>query len=124
MCPGNVCLLIQHPGGKCTDIHSVFVSLARAAGIPAREIFSLRQGKKNGQDISSWQHYWAEFYLPGYDWVPIDPADVLKNMLREKLIADAQKTKQYREYFWGDGYISYPLFENTIRQLHSVCKRP
>jgi len=62
--PGNVCLLIQQPGGKCTDIHSVFVSLARAAGVPAREIFGLRQGKKNGQDISGWQHCWAEFYLP------------------------------------------------------------
>ena len=25
--------------GKCTDINSVFVALARASGIPAREIF-------------------------------------------------------------------------------------
>jgi len=99
--PGNVCLLIQQPGGKCTDIHSVFVSLARASGVPAREIFGLRQGKKDGQDISNWQHCWAEFYLPGYDWVPVDPADVLKKMLREKLTVDDPKTKQYKDYFWG-----------------------
>jgi transglutaminase-like putative cysteine protease len=99
--PGNVCLLLQQPGGKCTDIHSVFVSLARAAGIPAREVFGLRQGKKDGQDISGWQHCWAEFYLPGYDWVPVDPADVLKKMLREKLSLDDEKTKYYRDYFWG-----------------------
>lgn len=99
--PGNVCLLLQQPGGKCTDIHSVFVSLARAAGIPAREIFGIRQSKKDGQDISGWQHCWAEFYLPGYDWVPVDPADVLKKMLKEKLTLDDTKTKQYREYFWG-----------------------
>ncbi len=99
--PGNVCLLIQQPGGKCTDIHSVFVSLARAAGVPAREIFGIRQGKKDGQDISSWQHCWAEFYLPGYDWVPVDPADVLKKMLKEKLTLSDTKTKQYQDYFWG-----------------------
>ena len=99
--PGNVCLLIEQPGGKCTDIHSVFVSLARAAGVPAREIFGLRQGKKDGQDISNWQHCWAEFYLPGYDWVPVDPADVLKKMLKEKLTLDNPKTKEYRDYFWG-----------------------
>ena len=30
--------------GKCTDINSVFVALARAAGIPAREIFGIRLG--------------------------------------------------------------------------------
>lgn len=99
--PGNVCLLLKQPGGKCTDIHSVFVALSRAAGIPAREIFGIRLGKKEGQDITTWQHCWAEFYLPGYDWVPVDPADVLKKMLKEKLELGDKKTKQYRDYFWG-----------------------
>ncbi len=99
--PGNVCLLLEQPGGKCTDIHSVFVSLSRAAGIPAREVFGIRQGKKAEQDISTWQHCWAEFYLPGYDWVPVDPADVRKMMLKEKLGLNDAKTKYYREYFWG-----------------------
>ncbi len=99
--PGNVCLLLQNPGGKCTDIHSVFVSLCRAAGVPAREIFGLRQGKKAKQNISTWQHCWAEFYLPGYDWVPVDPADVRKMMLKEKLALGDAKTQHYRDYFWG-----------------------
>jgi len=99
--PGNVCSLLERPGGKCTDIHSVFVALCRAAGVPAREVFGVRQGKKPEQNITSWQHCWAEFYLPGYDWVPVDPADVRKMMLKEKLeLADA-KTSYYREYFWG-----------------------
>ena len=30
--------------GKCTDINSVFVALARAADIPAREVFGIRLG--------------------------------------------------------------------------------
>lgn len=99
--PGDVCLLLAQPGGKCTDIHSVFIALCRAAGIPAREVFGLRQGKTDGQDITTFQHCWAEFYLPGYDWVPVDPADVLKMMLKEKLTLKDKKTKYYREYFWG-----------------------
>lgn len=99
--PGNVCLLLEKPGGKCTDIHSVFVSLCRAAGVPAREVFGIRLGKKAEEDISTWQHCWAEFYLPGYDWVPVDPADVRKMMLVEKLELADPKTKHYREYFWG-----------------------
>ncbi len=98
---GDVCLLLQTQGGKCTDIHSVFVSLCRAAGVPAREIFGIRIGKKNVQDISKWQHCWAEFYLPGYGWVPVDPADVRKLMLKKNLKLGDQGTKELREYFWG-----------------------
>jgi len=98
---GDVCALLITPGGKCTDIHSVFVALCRAAGVPAREIFGIRQGKKEVQDITKWQHCWAEFYLPGYGWVPVDPADVRKMMLTQNLKLDDQKTKDYREYFWG-----------------------
>ncbi len=103
---GDVCQLLKQPGGKCTDIHSVFVALCRAAGIPAREIFGVRLGKKDGQDISKWQHCWAEFYLPGYDWVPVDPADVRKKMLKENLELDDAGTKAYRKYFWG-GWDAY-----------------
>ncbi len=99
--PGDVCQLLTRPGGKCTDIHSVFVALCRAAGVPAREIFGIRLGKNSTVDITKWQHCWAEFFLPGYGWVPVDPADVRKKMLKEKLELGDKKTKEYREYFWG-----------------------
>ncbi len=98
---GDVCLLLANPGGKCTDIHSVFVALARASNVPAREIFGIRLGKKNLEDITQWQHCWAEFYLPGYGWVPVDPADVLKMMLTYDLTLSDQKAREYHEYFWG-----------------------
>ena len=98
---GDVEALLRRPGGKCTDIHSVFVALARAAGIPSREIFGIRLGKTDTADITRWQHCWAEFYLPGYDWVPVDPADVRKMMLRESLTLDDPRTIAYRKYFWG-----------------------
>ncbi|OGT98866.1 MAG: transglutaminase [Geobacteraceae bacterium GWB2_52_12] len=98
---GDVCALLKNPGGKCADIHSVFVALARAAGVPAREIFGIRMGKKDREDVTSWQHCWAEFYLPGYGWVPVDPADVRKAMLTENLKLSDPKTSEYRAYFWG-----------------------
>lgn len=98
---GDVCALIERPGGKCADIHSVFVSLARAAGVPAREIFGIRQGKEPVTDVTTWQHCWAEFYLPGTGWVPVDPGDVRKMMLKENLDLDDPRTREYRRYFWG-----------------------
>jgi transglutaminase-like putative cysteine protease len=98
---GDVCALLTNPGGKCADIHSVFVALARAAGVPAREVFGIRMGRKDLEDVTTWQHCWAEFYLPGYGWVPVDAADVRKAMLTENLKLDDAKTTEYRTYFWG-----------------------
>lgn len=98
---GDVLSLLEKPGGKCTDTSSVFVALARAAGVPAREIFGLRLSKKPEEDITQYQHCWAEFYLPGYGWVPVDPADVRKAMLAEKLKMEHPKAQIYKDYFWG-----------------------
>lgn len=98
---GDVCYLLIRPGGKCTDISSVFVALCRAAGVPAREVFGLRLGKQAGQDITTWQHCWSEFFLPGFGWMPADPADVLKAMLVEKLPLDSPRIIELRDYFWG-----------------------
>ena len=98
---GDVCTLLARPGGKCADISSVFVALARAARVPAREVFGLRLGRKAVVDITGWQHCWAEFYLPGTGWVPVDPADVRKMMLAQKLDLEDARTREYRRYFWG-----------------------
>lgn len=98
---GKVRHLLRTRGGKCTDIHSVFVALCRAAGVPAREIFGIRLGRKDVQDISKWQHCWAEYFQPGYGWVPVDPADVRKLMLKKNLKLDDPQTVKLRKYFWG-----------------------
>ncbi|MEJ2698891.1 MAG: transglutaminase-like domain-containing protein [Desulfuromonadales bacterium] len=98
---GDVCALLARPGGKCADISSVFVALARAAGVPARETFGIRLGKDPVTDITTWQHCWAEFYLPGTGWVSVDPADVRKMMLVKKLKLSDPQTVEYRKYFWG-----------------------
>ncbi|MDO8463905.1 MAG: transglutaminase-like domain-containing protein [Gallionella sp.] len=93
---GEVEIQITKRSGKCADISSVFVSIARAAGVPAREVFGLRLSKKDDDDITGGHHCWVEFYVPGYGWVPADPADVRRTMLMEKLeLKDAQKTIDY-----------------------------
>lgn len=77
--------------GKCADINALFVALARAAGIPARDAYGLRVAdsqlgfKSLGKagDVTRAQHCRAEFYADGYGWVPVDPADVRKVMREE-----------------------------------------
>ncbi|KEA46625.1 transcriptional regulator [Campylobacter mucosalis] len=100
--------------GKCTDINSVFVGLCRAVNIPARELFGIRVGQsrfsnemgkadENGfAKISGGQHCRAEFYLKGYGWIPVDPADVAKVRLGEKLSNTDAKLAKIREYLFGN----------------------
>lgn len=98
---GDVAALLRRPGGKCADISSIYVALARAAGVPTREVLGIRTGRKAEQDVSKWQHCWAEFFLPGYGWVPVDPADVRKAMLKQNLKIDDPKVAELRDYYWG-----------------------
>jgi len=96
---GDVEKLLVNMGGKCADIHSVFVALARASGVPAREIWGIRIPKGKSGDMTKAQHCWAEFYNPGYGWVVVDPADVRKAILEQNLTLE--KAKDLREYYFG-----------------------
>lgn len=113
---GDVPSLLNTLGGKCADIHSVYVALARAAGVPAREVFGLRLGKKDGDDITGSHHCWAEFFLPGYGWVPVDPGDVRKGMLTEQLTLESPRSAELRSYFWG-GIDPYRIKLSSGRDL-------
>ena len=98
---GDVCQLLEDPGGKCGDLSSIYVTLCRAAGVPARHVLGLRQGSETGQDITTWQHCWAEFYLPGTGWVAADPADVRKGMLKRGLGRTDPVPEDLRQGFWA-----------------------
>ena len=96
---GDVCELLQLLKGKCVDFSSVFVALARSSGVPSKEILGTRISK-NG-DITGAYHCRAEFYLPNYGWVPVDPSDVAKLMLNEDLEIDDPKVVEARDYYFG-----------------------
>lgn len=78
--------------GKCADLNALYVGLARAAGLPARDVYGIRVADskygyrslgKSGE-ITKAQHCRAEVWLTGFGWVPVDPADVRKVVLEEK----------------------------------------
>jgi len=97
-------------GGKCADHSSIFVALCRAAGIPAREIFGLRvmpaklseslSIKKGARDLTKAQHCRAEFWAG--EWIPVDPADVTKIRLKEKLKPGHPRLEFAKRYLFGN----------------------
>jgi transglutaminase-like putative cysteine protease len=59
--------------GNCTDFHSLFASLAMAAGIPTRMVYgSLLKPTLNGIQIDGSYHCWIQFFAPNYGWLPLD----------------------------------------------------
>ncbi|MHC4277846.1 MAG: transglutaminase-like domain-containing protein [Planctomycetota bacterium] len=96
---GDVESLLRDLSGKCADISSVFVALARSVGVPSREIYGTRIAK-NG-DITGAYHCRVEFYLPGYGWVPVDPSDVLKFHLHNEGGLDNPDAMVIRNYLFG-----------------------
>jgi transglutaminase-like putative cysteine protease len=58
--------------GDCTEHTVLLVALARALGIPAREVHGLVYARYgDGQDALYW-HAWAEIRSAG-EWIPLDP---------------------------------------------------
>ena len=106
-------------GGKCADLNALFVGLARAAGVPARDVYGMRVAEsaefkclgKSG-DVSKAQHCRAEFYAPEHGWVPVDPADVRKVILEEKggLPPDDPIVRRARAKLFGAWEMNYLAF--------------
>jgi transglutaminase-like putative cysteine protease len=73
--------------GNCTDFHSLFISLARAEGIPARFEIGFPVPVGTAGTIPGY-HCWAEFYVNGKGWVPVD-------------ISEAWQDPKKHDYFFG-----------------------
>jgi hypothetical protein len=64
---------LANGGGCCTDLHSLFIALARAQGIPARIQFGYRlKADKENTEYDPSYRCWVEAYLPDSGWVPTD----------------------------------------------------
>jgi len=50
--------------GDCGNLSSVFITLLRMQGIPARHLMGFRP--------DGGLHVWADFYLQNYGWIPVD----------------------------------------------------
>jgi transglutaminase-like putative cysteine protease len=94
--------------GNCTDFHSLFMSLARSQGLPARfEIgFSIPSDKRKGP-ITGY-HCWAWFHLDDRGWIPVD-------------ISEADKHPELKDYYFGNLTADRAAF-STGRDLELVPK--
>lgn len=116
-------------GGKCADLNALYVGLARAAGLPARDVYGIRVAKSelgykslgpSTENVTKAQHCRAEVYLTDYGWVPVDPADVRKVVLEEPpgnrpLQDDMVKSARARLFgSWEMNWMAYNFAHDVV----------
>jgi len=82
---GKPAAILSGKKPHCGNYATLFVSLCRAAGVPARRCagfaFSTPSAHKSETNVSG--HNWAEFYVEGIGWIPVDPTMGDKNDSRK-----------------------------------------
>ncbi len=80
--------------GDCGAQGSYFAALCRAVGIPARVPGGWQLFSGNFSP-----HFWAEFYVPNYGWLPVDPS-VGQASLYTTMV-DPEVKSAYTDFFFG-----------------------
>ncbi len=96
-------------GGRSADINGLFVAICRSIGIPARCVYGLRVGSSrlfrslglSGDDATRSHHVRAEFYVPGYSWIPVDPSDVRRAIAVEGMSDRDSRLLSLRKILFG-----------------------
>ena len=108
--------------GKCADLNALYVGLARASDLPARDVYGIRVAPSqfgykslgaSSANITKAQHCRAETFITGHGWIASDPADVRKVMLEEppgNLTIDNPKVVDARKTLlggWEGNWLAY-----------------
>ena len=86
---GDVLWACDSKTGNCTDFHSLFISFARNRGIPAHFEIGFPLPPERGEGKIGGYHCWANFFIEGKGWVPVD-------------ISEADKHPELKEYYFGN----------------------
>lgn len=100
--------LIDKKHGDAYDFAMIFTALLRAAGIPALP----DSGILIGADMKAQNHWWCEFYLSEFGWVPADPA--LGAGLDYQLW---RKDTDVRKYYFGNLDAQHILFSRGWNEI-------
>ena len=92
---GDVLWVCDSRFGNCTDFHSLFISLTRSQGVPARFEIGFPIPDQRGEGKIGGYHCWAFFHTNDQGWVPTD-------------ISEADKHPEMRDYYFGN------LTENRV----------
>jgi len=104
--------------GDCSEYSYLFVALCRAAGVPAR----INAGFAFYPDASVVHsgHMWAEYYLEGYSWIPVDATWQILNSIDYRHFDQVDETSVDVPYA---NYMYSSIDENKLEDQQTVTLR-
>jgi len=90
---GDALFVCNAKRGNCTDFHALIIGMARSQGIPARFTMGMPLPELRGAGEIPGYHCWAEMYVKGRGWVPIDSSEGAKAL--------AQNNPSKKDYYFG-----------------------
>ncbi len=98
--------VLKRGKGSCSEYAYVYISMMRAAGIPARFVGSVVE-RGDRASLDRVFHRWTEIYLPGYGWIPVDPGVADSPHPRRKALAVGHRPYGYLITTIGGGDSEY-----------------
>ena len=98
--------VLKRGTGSCSEYTFVFISMCRAAGIPARYVGSV---VVRGDDASydEYFHRWAQVYLPNYGWIHWDAQGGDKELPRDQTRSIGHLSNRFLLTTFGGGNSEY-----------------
>ena len=110
--------IIDTQRGDCTEHSQLFVTMARAAGIPAREVSGFIYGEAPGPSFGG--HAWCEVEVDGY-WHSVDPSwgETVVNATHIRISSDRPSSEEMDIYLGGLKFqiLSVTDRDGTVRQF-------
>jgi transglutaminase-like putative cysteine protease len=110
--PGNIAAAIEEKRADSYTAALLYTAMARAASIPCIPVAGVLIDRY-GQTT---RHYWAEFWLDDFGWIPVDPA------MGAGAISTAQVSENAANYYFGNldnQRIIFSRGENVLSQMES-----
>ncbi len=67
----NAAAVLERKSGSCSEYTFALVALLRRSGLPARYVGAISE-RGDAASFDDVFHRWAEVWMPGYGWVPVD----------------------------------------------------
>ncbi|MCX6600178.1 MAG: transglutaminase [bacterium] len=98
--------VLTRGNGSCSEYTFLFISLCRAAGIPARYVGSVVV-RNDDASFDNTFHRWSQVYLPNYGWVHVDPQGGDRDKLSEIAASIGQVDNRFLITTEGGGASEY-----------------
>lgn len=108
--------LLTEKHGDAYDFALVYCSLLRACGIPTVPVAGLLV--KDSETVLS--HWWNEFYVENFGWVPVDCAAGTGYELSEAFV---KKQQDPEKYYFGSLDSRYIAFSRGLNQLRPASPK-